>query len=126
MPRPKKKAPAPGGKGAPIIEEKFFEEKREEKREKYTIREITNEEYVKFGNPDRKSELRQIAEDIVKKVLESNTPLMIKFHDIKVRQIIPVLAQLVADYKHQKITIDFKASVKENALVIKKSQQQGE
>ena len=124
MPRPKKKAPAPGGKGAPI-EEKFFEEKREEKR-KYTIREITNEEYVKFGNPDRKSELKQIAEDIVKKVLESDTPLLIKFHDIKVRQIIPVLAQLVADYKHQKITIDFKASVKENALVIKKIQQQGE
>jgi len=117
MPRSKKpKAPRPEGEiGAPIIEEK-----REEKREKYTVREISNEEYMRFGNPDRRSELKQIAEDIIKRVLESNTPLMIKFHDVKVRQVIPVLARLITDHKYK---IEFKASIKENALVIKKSQQ---
>ena len=119
MSRSKKKAPRPEGEiGAPIIEP-IIEEKREEKREKYTVHAISDEEYRAFGNTNRKSEIKEVAEDIIKRVLESKTPLMIKFHDIKVRQIIPVLARLIAEYKTE-YKIEFKASVKENALAIKR------
>jgi|GEM_PF-4403259 len=77
MPRAKKpKAPRPEGEiGAPIIEP-IIEEKREEKREKYTVHAISDEEYRAFGNTNRKSEIKEVAEDIIKRVLESKTPLM--------------------------------------------------
>jgi len=117
MPRPKKpKAPAPGEKGAPITPIPIVEEKRE----KYTIQAISDEEYRKFGNTERKSEVKQIAEEIIEKVLESSTPLLIRFNEVKVRQIIPVLSQLIRD---RKIKVDFKASVKDNSIAIKKIQQ---
>jgi hypothetical protein len=117
MPRPKKtKTPAPGENGA--ITPKIETPKTE--TPKYTIEQITNEEYRKFGHPD-KSEIKQIAEEIIAKTMESNTPLKVKFTNIKVRQIIPVLSQLVKELKYKQfITIDFKASIKDNTIVIKK------
>ena len=135
MPRKSKSKIAPRGEGeipAPKVEtpkniettkvvaSKMETPRVEAPRVKYVIEPITSEEYARFGNPS-KSEVRKVAEEIVAKALESNTPLKITFNNLKVRQIIPVLAQIARELKNEKsITIDFKASMKDNVIVIKK------
>jgi len=127
MPRKSKSKIAPRGEGgipAPKVEPKIetpkIETPKPQTHKPYVIEPITNEEYIRFGNRD-KSEVRRVAEEIIARVLESDTPLKITLYNITVRQILPVLSQLARELKNEKpITIDFKVSIKENTLVVKK------
>jgi len=126
MPR-KSKPKAPSGEGeipAPKVEPKIetpkIETPKPQTHKPYVIEPITNEEYIRFGNRD-KSEVRRVAEEIIARVLESDTPLKITLNNITVRQILPVLSQLARELKEEKsIVVDFKASIKENVILIKK------
>ncbi len=86
----------------------------------FEVRKISNEEYVMY-NTKPESEYVKIAKLIVEKALESDSPLLIKLPpDLSVRRIVPILAKIVSDLWKSGTKIEFKASYKNNEIVIKR------
>jgi hypothetical protein len=93
------------------------ETKREPQLE---IRKISHEEYMAYGSEKKESEYAKIAKMIVEKVLESDSPILVKLpENISARRIVPIIARIASELWKSGTRIEFKASYNKNEIAIR-------